>query len=77
MRDRAFDAPPGRERELADLVGTGVYEGGFNGLRAYLRTPRHASSRSASASGAVGAAAGSGMAAQGVVVCVSGLVACP
>ncbi len=35
-----FDAPPGRERELADLVGTGVYEGGFEGLRAYLRRPR-------------------------------------
>src|SRR2546426_4796058 len=31
-----FDAPPGRERELADMVGTGVYEGGFEGLRAYL-----------------------------------------
>mgnify|MGYP003694218123 CR=1 FL=1 len=67
-----FDAPPGRERELADLVGTGVYEGGFNGLRAYLRTPRHASSRAASASGSGGAAAGSAMAAQGVVVSAFG-----
>ena len=37
-----FDAPPGRERELADMVGTGVYEGGFEGLRAYLRRERQA-----------------------------------
>src|SRR6266436_4430256 len=28
-----FDAPPGRERELADMVGTEVYEGGFEVLR--------------------------------------------
>src|SRR5262249_782799 len=34
-----FDAPPGRERELANMVGTDVYEGGFAGLRAYLRSP--------------------------------------
>jgi NADPH:quinone reductase-like Zn-dependent oxidoreductase len=32
-----FDAPRGRERELAELVGKGVYEGGFEGLRAFLR----------------------------------------
>src|SRR5262245_32014596 len=32
-----FDAPRGRERELADLVGTDVYERGFEGLRAHLR----------------------------------------
>ena len=32
-----FDTPRGRERELADMVGTGVYEGGFEGLRTYLR----------------------------------------
>ena len=35
-----FDAPRGREREFADLVGKGVYEGGFEGLRAYLRRTR-------------------------------------
>ena len=29
--------PRGREREFDDLVGRGVYEGGFDGLRAYLR----------------------------------------
>ena len=44
-----FDAPPGRERELADMVGTGVYEGGFEGLRAYLRRARHAPDRAAAA----------------------------
>ena len=32
-----FDTPRGREREFADLVGKGVYEGGFEGLRAFLR----------------------------------------
>jgi hypothetical protein len=26
-----FEAPRGRERELADLVGRAVYEGGFEG----------------------------------------------
>ena len=32
-----FDVPRGREREFTDLVGRGVYEGGFEGLGAYLR----------------------------------------
>ena len=32
-----FDPPRGREQEFADLVGKGVYEGGFEGLRTYLR----------------------------------------
>ena len=32
-----FDAPRGREQEFADLVGRGVYVGGFEGLRAFLR----------------------------------------
>lgn len=32
-----FDVPRGREKEFADLVGKGVYEAGFEGLRAYLR----------------------------------------
>jgi NADPH:quinone reductase-like Zn-dependent oxidoreductase len=35
--ESTFDAPRGREREFADLVGRNVYEGGFEGLRAYLR----------------------------------------
>jgi NADPH2:quinone reductase len=32
-----FATPPGRERELAAAVGTGVYEAGFAALREYLR----------------------------------------
>jgi NADPH2:quinone reductase len=35
--ESTFDVPRGREREFSDLVGKGVYEGGFAGLRAYLR----------------------------------------
>ena len=35
--ESTFDVPRGREREFADLVGRGVYEGGFAGLRDYLR----------------------------------------
>ena len=35
-----FDVPRGREREFADLVGKGVYEAGFEGLRTYLRQRR-------------------------------------
>ena len=32
-----FSVPKGREREFADLVGNGVYDNGFAGLRNYLR----------------------------------------
>src|SRR5262245_15676722 len=32
-----FEAPPGREAELLDMVGRGVYEAGFDALRRYLR----------------------------------------
>ncbi len=35
--ESTFDVPRGREREFDELVGKGVYEGGFAGLRAYLR----------------------------------------
>ncbi len=35
-----FDVPRGREREFAELVGKGVYEAGFEGLRTYLRQSR-------------------------------------
>jgi NADPH2:quinone reductase len=35
-----FDAPRGREREFAELVGKGVYETGFEALRAHLRQSR-------------------------------------
>ncbi|HEX2887493.1 SRPBCC family protein [Vineibacter terrae] len=55
-----FDAPRGREREFTELVGKGVYEGGFEGLRTYLRrrpgTPMQR-----------GAASGPAMATQGIV----------
>ena len=37
-----FGTPRGRERELAELVGVGVYEGGFAGLRRYLAQGRAA-----------------------------------
>ena len=37
-----FDVPRGREREFAELVGKGVYEAGFEGLRTYLRQSRAA-----------------------------------
>ena len=32
-----FEVPRGREKEFEELVGKGVYEGGFEGLRTYLR----------------------------------------
>ncbi len=35
--ESTFDVPRGREAEFAQLVGGGVYEGGFAGLRTYLR----------------------------------------
>ena len=35
--ESTFEPPRGREREFADLVGKGVYEGGFEGLRTYLQ----------------------------------------
>lgn len=35
-----FETPPGQEAELAAMVGNGVYEGGFEGLRAFLRRRR-------------------------------------
>lgn len=38
-----FRTPPGRERELTDMVGKGVYEGGFAGLRQFLARGRAAS----------------------------------
>ena len=35
-----FDVPRGREQEFEALVGKGVYEGGFEGLRTFLRRAR-------------------------------------
>jgi NADPH2:quinone reductase len=43
--ESTFDVPRGREREFAELVGNGVYEAGFAGLRSYLQS--HASAPSA------------------------------
>ncbi len=51
--ESTFDVPHGREREFADLVGKNVYEGGFEGLRAFLRRPRAAGARSAANAGAM------------------------
>src|SRR6266850_3297936 len=65
-----FDAPPGRERELTDMVGTGVYEGGFEGLRTFLRRPGHAPARDAA--GRRRPPSGEAMPAQGVVVSAFG-----
>jgi hypothetical protein len=31
-----FDAPPGQERKLADDIGQGVFQGGFNALKSYF-----------------------------------------
>ena len=31
-----FDAPPGRETELHDMVASDVYQGGFDAIRAHL-----------------------------------------
>ncbi len=44
--ESTFDVPRGREREFAELVGEGVYEAGFNGLRAHLRKDGHPLARS-------------------------------
>ena len=35
--ESTFDTPPGRERELHDMVAQGVYEAGFEALRRHLR----------------------------------------
>lgn len=37
--ESTFEAPPGRERELHDMVAQGVYEAGFANLRKYLAAP--------------------------------------
>jgi len=36
--ESTFATPPGRERELHDMVAQGVYEAGFDNLRRHLRT---------------------------------------
>src|SRR6202047_4024546 len=55
-----FETPRGREQELADMVGSGVYEAGFEGLRRYLRQQRGGQSpaRSRGADGTIGRSGG-------------------
>ncbi|GMV56949.1 MAG: hypothetical protein AMXMBFR72_00700 [Betaproteobacteria bacterium] len=43
--ESTFATPPGRERELADAVGNGVYEAGFKALAEYLRADGGATGR--------------------------------
>jgi NADPH:quinone reductase-like Zn-dependent oxidoreductase len=49
--ESTFATPPGRERELADAVGNGVYEAGFKALAEYLRAGGAARERAAVAAG--------------------------
>ena len=51
--ESTFEAPRGREREFAELVGKGVYEGGFEGLRAYLRRGARERPRAAAGGAAI------------------------
>jgi NADPH:quinone reductase-like Zn-dependent oxidoreductase/uncharacterized protein YndB with AHSA1/START domain len=53
--ESSFATPPGMERELRDMVASGVYEAGFENLRRHLHAQggRHAD-RPAAARGAVG-----------------------
>lgn len=48
-----FATPPGRERELAQAVGVGVYEAGFIALREYLRRTPQPTSAAAKPAAAV------------------------
>ena len=59
-----FDTPPGREAELADMVGRGVYEAGFEALRRHLRQGGDRQPRAAAA----GAARAGEMSGQAVVL---------
>jgi NADPH:quinone reductase-like Zn-dependent oxidoreductase len=59
-----FDAPAGREAELADMVGRGVYETGFEALRRHLSSGGERRSRPAAAA----AARGGEMSGQAVVL---------
>ena len=54
-----FDVPKGREREFQTLVGDGVYVGGFEGMRAWLRRGgRRGSTRHATGAALLGAVPG-------------------
>ncbi len=51
-----FNVPRGREKEFEELVGKGVYEGGFEGLRAFLRRGGNVSPRVSNSEGMQGQA---------------------
>ena len=51
-----FDVPHGREKEFEELVGKGVYEGGFEGLRSFLRRGGNVSPRVSNSEGMQGQA---------------------
>ena len=61
----SFEAPADRGRELVDMVGRGVYEAGFDGLRRFLRQGSSADRRSPAAPAP---AIGGEMPGQGVVL---------
>ncbi|MDB5945102.1 MAG: hypothetical protein JWQ33_128 [Ramlibacter sp.] len=56
--ESSFATPPGRERELRDMVAQGVYEAGFENLRHYLRTGEDLRAGRTGASASSRAAAG-------------------
>jgi NADPH:quinone reductase-like Zn-dependent oxidoreductase len=58
--ESTFEVPKGREREFEQLVGGGVYEGGFAGLRKYLDgdRPHFSQSSAVEAQGVVASAFG-------------------
>jgi NADPH:quinone reductase-like Zn-dependent oxidoreductase len=73
--ESTFDTPPGRERELRDMVAHGVYEAGFANLRRHLALggdlqPQRPNRSMVSATGAAAAASvrASGLAARQVQV---------
>ena len=51
-----FDVPRGREKEFEELVGKGVYEGGFEGLKTFLRRGGVSSPRISNSEGMQGQA---------------------
>lgn len=66
-----FQAPPGEERALAQLVAEGVYEAGFEGVRTALgrnHPPAVAEDASAEAEDSAGAADGGAIAGEAMIV---------
>src|SRR6266436_3056797 len=63
-----FDTPPGREAELADMVGRGVYEAGFEALRRHLRQGSDRQPRPAAGATRAGEGRGGEMMGQAVIL---------